>query len=37
MEELLDERLAELECDPDSGELWEVVVEEIRARLQRRG
>lgn len=37
METLLDERLAELERDPDSGEPWEAVVQEIRARLRQRG
>jgi putative addiction module component (TIGR02574 family) len=37
LDALLEERLAQLERDPDSGEPWEVVVEEVRARLRRRG
>ncbi|MCL5942631.1 MAG: hypothetical protein M1325_03805 [Actinobacteria bacterium] len=34
MQKLLDERLAELRCDPDVGEPGEVVVVQLRQRLR---
>jgi putative addiction module component (TIGR02574 family) len=36
LETLLDERLAELDRNPDTGEPWEVVRERIWARLRQR-
>jgi putative addiction module component (TIGR02574 family) len=36
LETLLDERLAEMDRNPDAGEPWEVVRERIWARLQQR-